>query len=149
MDLVPNRSFITAMVEAVAALTTWFDFAEAVPSVRLSKTAFTVGPDGVVGHTVADFEGYGNKDTGADPEISIDGLTGDILLTLPPPIGGWYWEATGDNNTPQTIYGVYLEISGTAWAGQLLPTPQPILGEFYSVSLDKLVFRLPVGCFGG
>jgi len=46
--------------------------------------------------------GVGTQQTGVDP------ATGDQLVTLLAPAGGWRWEATALTNLPQTIYGAML-----------------------------------------
>lgn len=41
---------------------------------------------------------------GALPE-GLDPVSGDSLITIPPPEGGWRWETTGTTDLPQEITG--------------------------------------------
>lgn len=40
------------------------------------------------------------------PNVSVDPATGELLLTIQPPAGGWYWETANATGLPKTIYGV-------------------------------------------
>jgi hypothetical protein len=57
--------------------------------------------------------------TGVDP------ATGEQVLTIKAPLGGWRWHTTATTNLPETIYGFALLDSTLAslYAVQLLPTP--------------------------
>jgi hypothetical protein len=59
--------------------------------------------------TEANFDGYASIDgTIVAQETGIDPATGDQVITLTPPLGGWHWKTTGVTNLPETIYGFAL-----------------------------------------
>lgn len=132
----------------VAADATTLDNAANV-KIRLSKAAFTPSPDLTpAGITTADFDGYADmeKDAGA-PNVYLDPGTGDYLIEIPPPAGGWTFETTGATNLPQTIFGwVLLDNAGTTVYDSQLISPQPVLtASGQGFTLNPIRIRIPAG----
>ena len=75
--------------------------------VRLIKEPFSESLDQTfTADDEADFDGYAGIDVAAATRPTAnDPATGDRLLTVTPPAGGFRWETTGATNLPQTIYG--------------------------------------------
>jgi len=82
----------------------------ATNKVRLVIADFTPDEDMVFADiTSADFDGstplaaaLGAQQVGLDP------LTGDQIVTMVEPLGGWRWITTGLTNLPQVVYGYAL-----------------------------------------
>lgn len=89
--------------------------------------------------TLADFDGATPiaGATGAQ-QAGVDPATGEQLVTIKPPAGGYRWETTGVTNLPQTVYGyALLDNAGTGLlATALLPTP---------VTLDAVGQEINIG----
>jgi len=117
--------------------------------VLLLKANFTPDPGLVIGDLVeADFDGYAAilAALAALPE-SLDPATGDSLLTVGPPAGGFRWETTGLTNLPETIFGFALTNNGktTLYGCELLTPPIILNGINQSIALDPIGFRLLAG----
>jgi len=76
--------------------------------VYLVKAAFVPGANLVVGSlTPADFAGSTALANSSATILKYkDPATGEWLVEVPPPVGGWHWQTTSAvTNLPQTIYG--------------------------------------------
>ena len=74
----------------------------------LVKAAFVPGANLVVGSlTPADFAGSTALSNSSATILKYkDPATGEWLVEVPPPVGGWHWQTTSAvTNLPQTIYG--------------------------------------------
>jgi len=95
--------------------------------------------------TKATFDGYADKAAGASPfAVGIDPVTGDQIITINEPAGGWRWETTGVTNLPQTIYGFALANAAVnlIHGAQLLDNPVPLSASGEEVNLGSVTFRL-------
>lgn len=100
--------------------------------VALVKASFVLNEDLVLGTlTLADFTGstpiagvVGAQQSGVDP------VTGDQVVTILPPAGGYRFEATNAANLPQTIYGyIITDNAGAVLLGAaLFPVPITLTG---------------------
>src|SRR5262245_40946180 len=95
--------------------------------VHLASAAFTPSPTlTIAGLTEATFTGYTAlvAGTGSQQEF-LDPVTGNRVVQLNEPAGGWHWATTGAVGLPQTIYGFYVTDNGTTalYGSQLFPTP--------------------------
>jgi len=107
--MTPSQLLLTSAATLLAGDTAGLNAALDV-EIHLAKNAFTESPSRVLGDfTEADFDGYAAlaKDPAA-PTVVTDPATGDQIITLPDPAGGWAFATTGVTNLPQTIYGYYL-----------------------------------------
>lgn len=138
-----------AMAEKLAADTATLAQAADANLVALVKVGFASNENTVVGDlTDADFDGYAAIEAELNAQqCGIDPLTGDSLITIIPPVGGWHWECSGLNNAPQTIYGVKLTNNdGTVLYGTyILADPITINAVGQTINLPALTFRLPAG----
>lgn len=117
--------------------------------VALVQTPFAANEDIVVGELdLADFDGstpklvvVGGQGNGTDP------LTGDSVIQLLPPAGGFRFQTTGATNLPQTIHGFIVtnEAGNTIWACDLLPEPVTLTAGGQEISLGDLTIRMPKG----
>lgn len=117
--------------------------------VGLVKEPFVPSPSLAYGDlTFANFDGSTAKTpvSGDQPE-SLDPATGDALLDILPPAGGWRWETTGLTNLPQTVYGFALyNTAGTVlYASELLDIPVELNDVNQTVILASVRMRFNQG----
>jgi hypothetical protein len=123
-------TLLAQMATLLAHDTTTLAHAVTGPVVALIKTAFTPSATlDLATVTEADFGGYaaipataGNQNTGIDPS------TGDRIIELVSPAGGWRWAVTSNvPPLPQTIYGWVACASAapllTYYGSDLFPEP--------------------------
>jgi hypothetical protein len=113
----------------------------------LVKTPFVPGGNLVVGDlTPADFAGSAAlANTSAVMLKYLDPATGEWIIEVPPPVGGWHWQTTsGVTNLPQTIYGFgCMDSTGAILYGsQLLPAPLLLNGNAQGIDVPAVRFRL-------
>jgi len=117
--------------------------------VGLISEPFTPTPQLELGDiTEADFGGYARIAlSGGVLNVSTDPLTGDNILTIVPPAGGWYWETTSTANLPQTIYGWFIlsDDTVTLFGTDVLADTTTLTASGESVGLGQLALRLVVG----
>jgi hypothetical protein len=119
--------------------------------VALIKANFAPTENLVIGDlTLADFTGstplacgLGTQPAGVDP------ITGDQVIDLKDPVGGWRWETTNTANLPQTIYGYALATDSLValLAVQLLPTPITLQAAGEAINLgvaDMTIVQSPI-----
>jgi len=98
--------------------------------------------------TFADFDGSTPLDVtvGAQAE-ALDPQTGDSIITISPPVGGWRWVTTGITNLPQTIYGFALMSNAGAavYATEALPTPIVLTATDQVIDIGPIELRLIAG----
>jgi len=84
--------------------------------IALIKEDFNLNETLAVGDLVlADFTGSTPLECGLGTQpVGIDPLTGEQVITLEDPAGGWRWECTADPAEPQPIYGYALLTDGLA-----------------------------------
>lgn len=124
-------------------------------SVRLITTAFAESMDYVpLTADEATFDGYAGIDrVAATRPTSDDPATGNRVLTITPPLGGWRWESTGLTNLPQTINGYVVMLGaatialtgGTMLACKRLDTAITITAADQAVLLPDPQLTLVVG----
>lgn len=95
------------------------------------------------------FPGYAPLPSGVGPQqLFGDASTGNLIVQLLEPAGGWHWAVTGTVTTPETIYGYFITSpDGTAiWGAQLFAVPVIINGGGQAVDVDQVRFTfLPTG----
>jgi len=140
----PTQTILNAEAALLAADTATLDNATDV-EVILIKEPFTAGPDLVIGDlTEADFDGYAPlAKAAASPSVTTDPATGDKLIRIPDPAGGWNWVTSGVTNLPQTIYGFGLtDGAGTTLYGvQSLDEPVELTASGQGVVIGDVNFR--------
>lgn len=118
------------------------------PEVGLASEPFLPRELSSPGPAEPDFPGYARIVLPAgSQETYIRPADGAMVLALRPPAGGWHWEAAGDPDEPQTLYGIVLWVAGssTPLAGELLPGAVTITraGEGYSAGPLEFVLFPP------
>lgn len=143
----PVRDFYDAM--AAGGLTIDGLDAALLGGVRALKAPYTPSLDMVIGDvTLANFVTSTNLTQSAQANVSIDPATGDRILVLKPPAGGWVWYVTAGTNLPQTIYGFILmnaALSGLVAVSEPLETPVELTAIGQYVDAGELSFRIPMG----
>jgi len=113
------------------------------------KAAYTPGLDLVFADlSLANFDGSTGLTQDDEPVIYTDPGTGDIIVNLVEPAGGWEWVTSGVTNLPQTIYGyALLNAAGNAVLAVTEPLASPITLNAAGQGIDagSLTFRIPVG----
>lgn len=98
--------------------------------------------------TFADFDGSTGKPVtvAEDMQVGFDPLTGEQVITINEPVGGWRWEVTGLTNLPQTVYGYALltNASAAVIGVKTLPTPIPLTEVGQEINLGSLTFRVSI-----
>jgi len=151
MDMVAGEVLAATVAPLVAADATWLADAGSC-KVYLSKTAFTPSPALLTtDFTPADFDGYASKNPTAGVQTAgYDPVTGEQLIQMKEPVGGFAWITTGVTNLPQTIYGAVLldAAEGDVLGSQTFDTPLVLTGVGQIVNLGSLIFRLPLSPLG-
>jgi len=87
--------------------------------------------------------------TGAQ-QVFVDPVTGNRIIQLLEPAGGWTWECTADPAAPETIYG-YVVTDNTdtdTYGSDLLETPVEISEAGQAVAVPNIRINLPPGFMG-
>jgi len=96
--------------------------------------------------TLATFDGHTALIVASgDQQVGLDPVTGDQIITIVEPLGGWRWITTGTTNLPQTIYGYALYDStgpGPLLGVQLLPTPIGLTAVGQQINLGTVAFTV-------
>jgi len=95
--------------------------------------------------TVADFDGFADLlQTLGAALVGVDPVTGDQVVTITAPAGGWRWITTGLTNLPQSIYGFALfdKTHANLWATILLPTPIVLQDVGQQIELGDITLTL-------
>jgi hypothetical protein len=98
--------------------------------------------------TLADFDGSTPLAVGLGTQAEgLDPLSGDAIISLKDPVGGWRWETTGVTNLPQTVWGYALLNDGldTVFAAERLITPIPLTAVNQVIQLGGLTLRQLAG----
>ncbi|SRR6266545_2116887 len=147
--MVPTQALINASAAAIAADAAALADADFL-HVYLIMAAFTPNNNLVIGDLVkATFTGAAAKATiTATMQKFTDPQTGEWIIQIPEPAGGWHWQTTDTANLPQTIYGYALtdlnEI--TLWGSALLDAPVVLNGVGQGVDIGQVRFRLSQSC---
>jgi hypothetical protein len=119
------------------------------PKVMLVKDPFTPADDLLVADlTEADFDGYAKISCEVAGQLqSTDPLTGDSVVEMKTPLGGWRWETTGVTNLPETIYGFALINNGSTllYGTELFDTPIVLTASNQTVIIPSVSFSMKLG----
>lgn len=114
--------------------------------IALIKAPFTPQESLVVADlTLADFGGSTPIAGAAGAQaVAIDPATGDQIITIKDPAGGYRWVTTNLTNLPQTIYGYCLldTTLATLLAVQTIPTPVGLTAVGQQVDLGTVAMTL-------
>lgn len=142
----PVKSVRTQLGELLAADATTLAPALAANKIALIAAPYVFDENMVIGDlTLATFTGSTPKSgaTGTQ-QAGLDPATGDQLVTITPPAGGWRWECTAAPATPETIYGAALtNDAGTTLLGVMtLLDAITVAGVGDEVNLGKVDMRI-------
>ena|SRR5258708_36292440 len=141
----PTQAIIDQLAALLAADATTIDNA-VLCKVALVKAPFTPGPFLLPADlTLSDFGGSTPKALGAVPgPLFKDPTTGQWIIQLDEPAGGWHWQTTGAALLPQTVYGFALFNNGLTilYGTELLPTPIVLTGFPQGFDVPDVRFTL-------
>lgn len=114
--MIPSRTWLNAVAALIGADTNYLAQPTTFVLVTLLKAAFTPGPDLDIATLVpADFTGSAAKHAAsAATQVFRDNLTGNQILQVNEPAGGWHWQASVAPAPAQVIYGYMLTTSDGA-----------------------------------
>lgn len=119
-------------------------------TVRLAINPFTPTVNTVLADfTEATYTGYAAITTSiAGATVITDPLTGDRLLVIPPPAGGFIYTCTAAPSPSQSVYGYYCQLAAAGLNylfSARFPDPEVIAAIGDSVTLDSLELRMVSG----
>lgn len=142
----PTNVILDRIGTLLAADATTLAPAALATHVHLIREPFT--PDLVTDFTTltpADFDGYAAKSAGVGAQQYFeDPSTGNRIVQLLEPAGGWHWETTGVTNLPQTIYGFVVTDNADliTYGSGLLDSPVELLAANQGIDLANLRFSV-------
>lgn len=142
-----SSGLVLAMANAIAAAVAWIAGDPDV-GVDLIKVPFTPTPDYVPDPTdLADFTGSAQLTTTGTPVVAKDPATGDVVIQLADPAGGWKWVTTNTANLPQTIYGYSVKQNDAPnqLGAVLFDTPIVLTAAGQLVVIGAVQFRVILG----
>lgn len=141
-----TQAIIDAMAALLGADTGTLAAGTPFVEVALVKAPFTPGPDLVLADlTLADFDGYAALHAAsAATQVFKDPATGENIIQVREPAGGWHWATTGVTNLPQTIHGFALldPTGATVYGAELLDAPVVLTASGQGVDIPEARFRL-------
>jgi len=143
--MVPSSNVTIDMMQKLAASTLTMNTTGGI-KLDLLAAPFTPGPNFTLANgTLATFDGYAPVVAASPPQQSVDPATGQLIISLVPPVGGFYWETTGGSNLPQTIHGFVATTNGTTVpiGSELFTAPIVLSGTAQSIVIGaaKLTLR--------
>lgn len=143
----PSSAMANQVSNLVAADTTQLAAATAT-KLHLAIASFTPSLSLVVGSfTEATFTGYAALAAGAiGAQLNFfDPATGNQIVEVKAPVGGWVWKVTGATGLPQTVYGSYLTDNGSAalLGSQLLPASVTLNAVNQGLEVPNVRFTFP------
>lgn len=143
--MLPIKDLRLSIGDALAADTA-FLAPVAANKVALVISEFTPNENLVLADlTLADFDGSTPLAAGTGTQqVGVDPVTGDQLVTIKEPAGGWRWITTGLTNLPQVVWGYALVDNGVASliGAELLPQPLSLTIVGLEVNLGRVQLRL-------
>lgn len=138
----PVQDFLNTIGTLLGADVAWLAAPTTFVALHLAKAPFTPGPGLDIGDLVeADFDGYAALHAAsAATQVFFDPATGNQIVQVREPAGGWHWASSGVTNLPMTIYGAYLTSSdGTDLiATDLFAEPIVMTGTGQGVDWDQV-----------
>lgn len=147
--MTPTKALLDRVATLLASDTTTLAPASLATKVHLAVAPFTPGPNLTPSSfTEASFTGYSalSAGTGTQQEF-FDPATGNRIIQVLEPAGGWHWQATGSSGLPQTVYGYYITDNGgtTLYGSALLSSPVTLQSSGDGVDVGNVRFGLVPG----
>ena len=140
--MLPTKDVRMQIGELLAADDTILAPAASGNKVALIVEEFTPDENLVIGDlTLASFNGSTPKVAGTGTQaVGTDPATGQQIITILEPAGGWRWECGADPAEPQTVYGFCLmnNAGDTLYATQLLDNPVTISEAGQEINLGSV-----------
>jgi len=147
--MLPTLTLLERMADLIGADTVTLAAPTPFVEIHLSQTAFVPSPDLVMADiTEATFDGYAPLNAAsAATQVFSDPATGDIMIQVREPAGGWNFQTTGTTDLPQTIFGFVLtDAAGAVVHGsELLDTPITLDGSGQGFDIPNVNYRLQPG----
>ncbi len=126
--MLPVKTIRLQMGELLAADSTYLAPAVNGNKVSLIAAPFTPDENLVLGNlTLATFTGSAAKVAGTGTQgTGVDPATGEQIITILDPAGGWRWECTAAPGAPETIYGIALTDNGVTVLYGVEPFDVPV-----------------------
>lgn len=144
--MLPVKTLRLEMGTLLAADTTTLAPAVGGNKVSLIAAAFTPGENLVLADlTLAAFTGSAAKTAGTGTQGSgVDPATGEQIITILDPAGGWRWTCTVAPGAPETIFGIALTDNtiATLLGIEALDTPVVIAAVGDMVQVGVVSFRI-------
>lgn len=143
----PSQALANQVSTLVAADATMLAAATAL-KLHLSQAAFTPGLGlTVASFTEATFTGYAALAAGATgtQNTFFDPATGNTVVEIKAPVGGWLFKTTASTGLPQTMYGYYLtdSTSATLYGSALLSPTVTLTATGQGVEVPNARFTFP------
>jgi len=141
----PTRTLANTLATLLAADTSFLANASA-PKVGLITAPFTPSIDRVIGDlTISALTGLVPiaAVAGGMPE-SVDPVTGELIVEIEAPTGGFRWETGGGTTYPVTVYGFALgnNAMNNLYGTESLETPVTLTADNQSITAPPLKFRI-------
>jgi hypothetical protein len=149
--LIPASLILDAMAVSLASDTLLLA-ATPPPQVALVIAPFTPSHGLAIGSlTLASFTGSAPliAGTGTQQEF-VDPLTGNRVVQMLEPLGGWHWQATAGTGLPQAVYGYVLtDTTGlVVYGSALFPSPVIIAAVGQGCDIPEVNYQLPDAMIG-
>jgi len=142
--MIPTNTILDRLATLLATDATTLAHATLAVHVHLFVNTATPGPGSVVGDfTEATFDGYAPLDADVGPQQEfVDPITGNRVVQLIEPLGGWHWETTGVTDLPQTVYGFFVTDNADTvlYGAARLDDPFPLTASGQAVDVDQVRF---------
>lgn len=140
----PVGPVLTALIDGILGMAAFT--AGTLGKVKPIRQPYAYTPGMVLADlTLADFATSTALAMGDEPSTYTDPLTGDEIIALAAPVGGFEWLVTAGTNLPQTIYGYALtDAAGTVLIGVTDPLtdPLPLTTVGQGIDAGELTFRV-------
>jgi len=144
--MLPMKDLRLKFGELLAADTTTLAQAANANVIALVKADFNLNEElEVADLTLATFTGSTPLAGGlGTPNVGNDPLTGEQVITLEDPAGGWRWECTVDPAPAETIYGYALlnQALTEVWCAQKFSTPMTISEAGQEITIGAATIRM-------
>jgi hypothetical protein len=145
--MIPGQTLINRLITLLAGDTTTLAPAASNVKAHLAAATFTPSPALTVGSfTEATFTGYAALLAGLNAQQSfVDSATGNQIIQLLEPAGGWHWATTAATSLPMTIFGYYVTDNASAvlYGSALLTTPITLTASGQGVDVAQIRLTFP------